>query len=137
MNISKTKSFSKKKNYLTSKFFSELKGYLAKPLSKLFQLDSFCLCSIITTELLSTSLKSELKFLPFSEMGKFPTLALNFKDWPFGVMVTRHFRRKLDHLNERVYCCLIDRTSKMLLIKEYGSILWPTSSELQKLLVLG
>ena len=136
MNISKTKSFSKKKK-TDIKVFFRIERYLAKPLSKLFQLCSFCLCSIIITELLSTSLKSELKFLPFSEMGKFPTLALNFKDWPFGVMVTRHFRRKLDHLNERVYCCLIDRTSKMLLIKEYGSILWPTSSELQKLLVLG
>ena len=30
------------------------------------------------------------------------TLALNLKDWHFGVIVTRHFRSKSSHLNERV-----------------------------------
>ena len=32
------------------------------------------------------------------------TLALNFKGWPFDVIVTRHFRPKSGHLNDRVYC---------------------------------
>ena len=40
----------------------------------------FLFCSIIITQLLSTGLKNELQFLPVSEMGKFHTLALNFKD---------------------------------------------------------
>ena len=75
----------------------------------------FFLCSTIITELLSRSLKSELKFLPVSEIGTFHTLVLNFKDWPFGVIVMRHFRTKFGYLNERVFCKLIDRTSKMLL----------------------
>ena len=34
----------------------------------------------------------------------YSTLALNFKDWPFGIIVTRHFRPKSGHLNDRVYC---------------------------------
>ena len=142
------------KTYLTSKFFSELKGCLAKLFSKRLsghaqstcqkymtkahaQFRSFFLCCIIITKLLSTSLKSELEFLLVSEMGKFHKLALNFKDWPFGVIVTRHFRPKCIHLNERVYCKLIHRTSKMLFIKELGSFLRPNSSKLRKLLVFG
>ena len=76
------------------------------------QQHSFFLCSIIITELLSTSLKSELQFLPVSEMGKFHTLVLNFKDWPFAVIARRHFRPKLGHLNEGVYCKLINRNQK-------------------------
>ena len=61
----------------------------------------FLFCCIITTQLLSTSLKSELQFLSVSEMGIFYTLVLNFKDWPFDVMVSRHFRPKSGQLNER------------------------------------
>ena len=39
----------------------------------------------------------------------YSTLALNFKDWPFGIIVTRHFRPKSGHLNDRVYCKPIEQ----------------------------
>ena len=143
MNISKTKSFSK--NLSDIKVFFRIerilsKTSLKKKLSGLKMYMPNCiifLCSTIITELLPTSLKSELQFLPVSEMGKVHTLVLNSKDWPFGVIVTRHFRTKLGHLNERVYCKLIDRTSRMLFIKKSGSFLRPTSPELWKLLGFG
>ena len=131
------------KTYLTSTFFSELKSRKKYQNSKCTCPTVLILfyCSIIITESLSTSLKSELQFLPelqpVSKMGKLHTQALNFKDWPFGVIVTRHFRSKLSHLNERVYCKLIGRTSKMLFIKESGSFLRPISPELRKLMVFG
>ena len=63
----------------------------------------FLFCSIITTQLLSTSLKSELQLWPVWELGIFHTLALNFKNWPFDVIITRHFRPKSVDLNEIVY----------------------------------
>ena len=137
--MSTTKSF--------SKHLSDIKAFfrIERILSKTFlkktigaeKVNALFFCSIIITELLSTSLKSELQFLSASEMRKLQALALNFKDRPFGVIVTRHFRPKLGHLNERVYCKLIDRTSKMLFIKESGSFLRPTSPPLRKLLVFG
>ena len=141
MNISKTKSFCK--NPSDIKVFFRIERMLSKTFLKKTiraqkvhaQRHSFFLCSIIITELLSTSLKSELKFLPASEIGKFHTLALNFKDWSFGVILTRHIRPKLGHLNERIYCKLIDRTSKF--IKESGSFLRLISPKLRKLLVFG
>ena len=58
-------------------------------------------------------------------MAKFHTLTLNFKDWRFSVIVMRHFRPKLGHLNERVHCKLIDRTSKLLFTEGSGSFLRP------------
>ena len=67
----------------------------------------FLFCSIIITQLLSISSKSELQFASFIH-----TLALNFKDWTFGVIVTRHFRPKSGLLNE-----IIDRTLTMLFIE--------------------
>ena len=97
----------------------------------------FLFCSTITTQLPSTSLKSELQFWPISELGIFHTLALNFKDWLFDVIVTRHFRPKSVHLNESVYCKPIDRTLKMLFIEESHSFLRPIIPGLWKLLVLG
>ena len=141
MNISKTKSFCK--NLSDIKVFFRIERMLSKTFLKKTiraqkvhaQRHSFFLCSIIITELLSTSLKSELQFLPASEIGKFHTLALNFKDWSFGVIVTRHVRPKLGHLNERIYFKLIDRTSKF--IKESGSFLRLISPKLRKLLVFG
>ena len=52
-------------------------------------------------------------------------LALNFKYYPFGVIVTRHFRAKSGNLNELgIYYKPIDRTL-------------PTTLELWKLMVLG
>ena len=36
-------------------------------------------------------------------MGKFHTLAMNFGGSPFRITVTRYFRPKSDHSNERVY----------------------------------
>ena len=65
------------------------------------------------------------------------TLALNFKDWPFGVIVTRHFRPKSGHLNDRLYCKSIDRTLKMLFIEGSGKFLRPTIPNLRTLLVFG
>ena len=70
----------------------------------------FLFCSIIIPRLLSS--KSELQFPCFVH-----TLALNFKDWTFGVILTRHFRPKSRCLNGRVYCKPIDVTSKMLFIE--------------------
>ena len=114
------------KTYLTSKFFQNWKVGKSiraqKVHARLYSV--FLYCSIIITELLSTSLQSQ--FQPVSEMGKSHALAMNFKGWPFGVIVKRHFRSKVGHLNERVYCKLIDRTSKVLFIKESGSFLRPT-----------
>ena len=75
----------------------------------------FLFCSIIKTQLPSTSLKRELQFLLVLEMGIFHTLTLNFKDWRFGVIVTRHFRSKSDQLNGSVYCKPIDRSDCMFL----------------------
>ena len=72
----------------------------------------FLFCSIIITQLLWISSKSELQVTCF-----ILTLALNFKDWTFGVIVTRHFRPKSGLLNERVHCEPIDRTLKMIYIR--------------------
>ena len=125
------------KTYLTSKFFQNWKvgksTRAQKVHARLYSV--FLYRSLIMNELLSTSL--QLQFQPVSEMGKFHALAMNFKGWPFGVIVTRHFRPKVGHLNERVYCKLIDRTSKVLFIKESGSFLRPTSPELRKLMAFG
>ena len=68
--------------------------------------------------------------MPVSEIGIFYTLALNFKDWAFGVIVTRSFRPKSVHLNERVYCKPIDRTLKMLFSEDSHRFLRPIISEL-------
>ena len=139
MNTSKTKSLADIKVFFRiEKILS--KTFLRKTIrvQKLHvQMHSFFLCSTIITELLSTSLKSELQFLPVSETGKFHTLVLNFKNWHLDVIVTRHFRTKLSYLSVKVYCKLIDRTTKMLFIKELSSFLQPTSPELWKLLGFG
>ena len=71
----------------------------------------FLFCSIIITELPSISSKSDLQFACFIH-----TLALNFKDWTFGVIVTRHFRPKSRRLNKRVYCKPIDRKLKTIYV---------------------
>ena len=71
----------------------------------------FLSCSIIITQLLWISSKSGLQFTCFIQ-----TLNLHFKDWTFGVIVTRHFRQKSSNLNKRVYCKPIDRTFKMIYI---------------------
>ena len=142
MNISKTKSFSK--NLSDIKVFFRIERILSKTFLKKktiraqnvhAQLHYFSL--FYNSNWIITNKLKKLQFLPVSEMGKFHTLVLNSKDWPFGVILTRHFRTKLGYLNERVYCKLIDRTSKMLFIKESGSFLRPTSPELWKLLGFG
>ena len=113
-----------------------LKSWLAQKVhDRLYPI--FLFCSIITTQLLSTSLKSELQFWPVSELGIFHTLVLDFKDWLFDIIVTRHFRPKSVHLNESIYCKPSDRTLKMLLIGESHSFLRPIIPGLWKVLVLG
>ena len=97
----------------------------------------FYFCSIMTTQLLLTSLKSELQLWTVSELGIFHTLALNFNGWTFEVIIIRHFRPTSVHLNESVYCKPIDKTLKMLFIEESNSFLWPIIPGLWKLLVLG
>ena len=67
----------------------------------------------------------------------YSTLALNFKDWPFGIIATRHFRPKSGHLNDRVYCKPIGRKLKRLLNESSGSFLRPTIPEFWKLLAFG
>ena len=67
----------------------------------------------------------------------YSTLALNFKDWPFGVIVTHHFRPKSGHLNDRLYYKSINRTLKMLFIEGSGSFLRQTIPNLRTLLVIG
>ena len=113
LNLSDTKIFFRIVRIL-SKTFLKKTIRAQKVHAQLYSL--FLYCSIIIIELLSTSIKIELQFLPFPEMGKFHTLALNFKFWPFSVIVTRHFRPNLGQLNEWKYCKLIDRTSKRLFI---------------------
>ena len=67
----------------------------------------------------------------------YSTLALNFKNWPFGVIVTHHFRPKSGHLNDRLYCKSINRTLKMLFIEGSGRFLRQTIPNLRTLLVIG
>ena len=103
--IRKTKSFSKNQSDIIVVFRIERilsKAFLKKNDQSSKSTCPFFGCSTIITELLSGSVKSELKFLPVPEMGTFHTLVLNFKDWPFGVVVTRYFRTKFGYLNERV-----------------------------------
>ena len=76
---------------------------------------TFLFSSIITTQLLSTRLRSELHLLPVLEMGQFHALALTFGGRSFGKTVTRHFRPRSSHSNERVYCKPINRRLKTLL----------------------
>ena len=83
----------------------------------------FLFCFIITTQLPSTRLTSELQFLPVSEMGIFYIVALNFKDWLFGVTVIRHFRPKSGNFSESIYCKPIARTLKMLFSERSCSFL--------------
>ena len=71
----------------------------------------FLFCSIIITQLLWISSKSERQFVCFIY-----TLALNFKDWTFSIAVTRYFRPKSGRLNKRVYSKPIVRTLKMIYI---------------------
>ena len=97
----------------------------------------FLFCSIIIPQLLPSSFKSELPFLPGSEMGNFHTLVLNFKNWPFSVIVKRHFRSKPGHLNQRVCCKPIETTLKMLFIEGPDSFLQTPIPKLRKLLVFG
>ena len=93
----------------------------------------FFVCFIITIQLPSTSLKRELQFLSVSEMGIFYTLALNLKDWPFGIIASRHFRLISGYLNE-LYCKTIDKTLKTLLSEGSSSILRSMIPELWTLL---
>ena len=44
---------------------------------------TFLSSSKIITQLLLAGLKKELHLLPFSEMGKFQTIVLNFGGWKF------------------------------------------------------
>ena len=74
-----------------------LKPWLARKVhAKLYSI--FLFCSIITTQLLSTSLKSELQFWPVSELGIFHTLALNFKAWFPPMRLTIFKRINCSHL---------------------------------------
>ena len=86
------------------KFLYLLKHLLAKKENaKLYS--TFLFSSIKITQFLSPWLKNELitYLLPDSEMRKLHTLALNFVGWPFGISITRHFRPKSSHSNERIY----------------------------------
>ena len=79
--------------------------------------------------------KSELQFLSVSEIRKFHTLTVNFKDWPFSAIVTRHFRPKSGHLIERVNFKPIDKTVinlENLFIEGSGSFLRPTGFWIKK-----
>ena len=58
------------------------------------------------------------------------------KDWPFGIIVTRHFSLKSSYLNDKEYCKSIDRTLKMLFNETSDSFLRLTIPELCKLLVV-
>ena len=80
---------------------------------------TFLSSSIIITQLLSLCLKTELHLLPVSEMGTFHTLALNF----WGITVTRYFRPKSGHSNERVNRKAIDGRLKTLRNEVSGSFL--------------
>ena len=104
-----------------------LKKYMPNCLSYL-TVNLFLFCSVVIIQLRSLSLKSELQFLFASEMGKilYSTLTLNFKDWPFGMVIIPNFRPKPGHLNDRVYCKPIDRTLKMLFSERSDSFLRPT-----------
>ena len=48
--------------------------------------------------------------------SSYSQLTLNFKDWTFGFIVTRHFRPKSVCLNKRGYCRPIARILKMIYI---------------------
>ena len=57
-------------------------------------------------------------------------LAFNFKNWPFGIIVTRHSRPESDHSIDRIYYIIIARKLKMLFNERSGSFLRPTIHEL-------
>ena len=100
----------------------------------------FLFCSKLVTQLLSTSFKKvNYNSRLFQKQKKFSysTLAQNFKDWPFGVILTWHFRSKSGNLSDSVYCKPIDRTSKMFFTEGSGNILRPAILDLWKLLVFG
>ena len=82
---------------------------------------------------LSACLKTKLHLVPVSETGKCHTLALKFGGWPFTMTVTRYFRPKTDHSNERVYHKPIYRKLKALANEGLGSFLRLFTSELWKL----
>ena len=93
---------------------------------------TFLFSYIIITQLLSPCLKNELHLLSVSEIGKFNILALNFGGWPFSITVTRFFRPKSDHSNEKVYLKPIDRRLKKLPNEGSDSFLRLTTPELWK-----
>ena len=93
---------------------SQVQGKLLHPLKhKLAQnvqvwlYFTFLFSSIMIPGLLSACLNTELHLLPVSE-------ALNFGGWPFSITVTRYFKPKSGHSNERVYRKSIDRILKTL-----------------------
>lgn len=86
------------------KFLYLLKHLLAKKVNaKLYS--NFLFGSIKITQFLSPWLKNELitYLLLDSKMRKLHTLALDFVGWPFGISITRHFRPKPSHSNDRIY----------------------------------
>ena len=122
--------------YLTP---SQVQGKLLYPLKhKLAQNvnvqlhSTFLFSYIIIAQLLSACMKTELRLLPISEMGKFHILALNFGGWPFSITVTGYFRPKPDHSNERIYRKLIDKRLKTLPNEGSRSFLRLTTPELWK-----
>ena len=70
-----------------------------------------------------------------NEKISYSALALNFNDWPFGIIVIRHFRPKSGHINDKVYCKPINKTVKMLFNEKSGNFLRPSIPELWELLV--
>ena len=62
------------------------------------------------------------------------TIPLTFGDWPFGITVTRNFRPKPCHSNEKIYCKLINRLLKLSLNKDLSSFLRPSIFKLWKFL---
>ena len=93
------------------------------------QLYSRFLLSFRVTHLLSEGLRIELPWLPILEMGKFHALTLTVDKWPFGIIVTRHFRSKPGHSTARVYSKQIDRTLKVRLKEWLPRLLRPAILE--------
>ena len=90
-----------------------------------------------TRQLYSTFLFSSIiiiQLLSCFRSVKVHTLIFNVAGWPFGVTVTRYFRPKSGHSNERVYRKQIGRRLKTLLKNGFASFLRPINSELWKFL---
>ena len=75
-----------------------------------------------------------MQLFSISEIGILHKQILTIGDRPFSITVTRHFRPKSDHSNERIYCKPIDRETKNTIQGAVAGFLSSPIPELWKIL---